>query len=152
MKTCKTCGEQKSLSEYYKHSGMKDGFLNNCKSCVRTRIKLKNRENAGNKEKREKERLRGIDKYNRLYKNKKAKSHRSSFLRNLSRKVKNSGINTSDIKLHHEDINVENVVMIVDKRVHKLIHSYSNNDDFVVGKLFSLTLGVNTPVRITVPF
>lgn len=33
MKTCRGCGVEKPLTEYYKHSGMTDGYLNHCKDC-----------------------------------------------------------------------------------------------------------------------
>lgn len=38
MKTCKECGFEKPLSEYYAHQKMADGHLNKCKNCVRIRI------------------------------------------------------------------------------------------------------------------
>lgn len=38
MKTCKECGIEKSLSEYYAHKKMADGHLNKCKICVKVRI------------------------------------------------------------------------------------------------------------------
>ena len=34
MKKCIKCNKEKSISEYYKHKGMKDGYLNKCKKCV----------------------------------------------------------------------------------------------------------------------
>ena len=33
MKTCKWCSQAKPLFDFYTHAGMKDGYLNKCKSC-----------------------------------------------------------------------------------------------------------------------
>ena len=42
-KNCKSCGLTKSIVEFYKHSQMKDGRLNDCKECYKTKVKI-NRE------------------------------------------------------------------------------------------------------------
>lgn len=33
MKKCKNCSIEKAFTEFYKHSKMKDGYLNTCKQC-----------------------------------------------------------------------------------------------------------------------
>jgi hypothetical protein len=69
MKTCFKCGETKGLAEYYKHPRMGDGHLNKCKDC--TRKDVKERFDILIEEDPEfiySERLRGREKYHRLYK------------------------------------------------------------------------------------
>jgi len=39
LKTCKGCGGDKELSEFYECPGMADGHLKSCKSCVRARTR-----------------------------------------------------------------------------------------------------------------
>lgn len=38
MKTCRKCGAELPIEEYYKHPAMLDGYLNHCKKCVRERV------------------------------------------------------------------------------------------------------------------
>ena len=43
-KTCKGCGVEKDLSEYYKHPQTADGHLNKCKVCVSAGVRENRRE------------------------------------------------------------------------------------------------------------
>jgi hypothetical protein len=45
VKTCKECGAQLPLSDFYTHPKMADGHLNKCKACVRNRVKKHRAEN-----------------------------------------------------------------------------------------------------------
>ena len=42
MKVCVRCGEKKPLEMFYKHSKMKDGYLNKCIECTKKTV-IKNR-------------------------------------------------------------------------------------------------------------
>src|SRR6202012_4726067 len=74
-KICKRCFVEKDLSEFYKHSRMKDGFLNFCILCKNNEQKDRYKNNILNKEYVDKQRKRGRDKYDRLYKGKKNKKN-----------------------------------------------------------------------------
>lgn len=46
-KTCRGCLERKPLSDFYKHSEMKDGHLNHCKDCKKAYAKKYAQTEAG---------------------------------------------------------------------------------------------------------
>ena len=46
MKTCRECGIDKPMTEYYAHKQMADGHLNKCKSCVRSRVSIYSEKNS----------------------------------------------------------------------------------------------------------
>ena len=67
MKICFKCGANKPLSEFYKHSRMKDGHVNKCKECNKNDVHLNYRDNILKEGFIENERKRGRNKYRRLY-------------------------------------------------------------------------------------
>lgn len=49
-KLCRNCGEEKPLTEFYKHAQMADGYLNICRQCVRERVRSHRRNNESVRE------------------------------------------------------------------------------------------------------
>lgn len=41
IKTCRTCGREKPITEYYTHPQMGDGHLNICKECVKSNVRTR---------------------------------------------------------------------------------------------------------------
>lgn len=65
MKVCFNCKVEKPLTDYYKHSGMKDGHLNKCKECIKTDNKEAERLNRKDSKWLENERKRNRKRYHR---------------------------------------------------------------------------------------
>ncbi len=60
-KTCKKCSIEKRLKEFYRHSMMADGHLNECKACTKARVLARRNENIDAV--RAYDRLRGKEKH-----------------------------------------------------------------------------------------
>lgn len=83
-KICKKCGRELSLNDFYVHKEMSDGHLNFCKDCVRSRVAKhrednierireydRNRPNAKERNREEKERIKQNPKRYERYKEQK---------------------------------------------------------------------------------
>jgi hypothetical protein len=93
-KKCFKCGEIKSLNDFYKHNGMKDGHLNKCISCTKSDVHSYYKVKRSDVQWIEKEKARGRDKYYRLgYRGKydtPSYKNNASF-KSLHRKLKSKG-------------------------------------------------------------
>ena len=126
MKKCIRCENVKDLNDFYVHPKMRDGHLNKCKSCCKEVADLREKKLRENPEFCEKERLRSIERYNRLgyrekqYDHSKLISYKTGKYKNLSRDLKLS----ADDNAHHWNYNLIDDVIIINKKLHRFIHRY----------------------------
>ena len=126
-KICSVCGIEKPVSAYRPHSGMSDGYLNQCRECVRSSARLYYKKKCSDVGFREKERERGREKYKRLkYKNK-YKSNNSNIAKLLHRRVRSAfKIDLSNKELHHWNYLGYNLLcaFVLSRCAHKCVHKY----------------------------
>ena len=138
MKECRTCKNQKELSEFYKHSGMYDGHLNICKECTKKRVGKHRKKNIDDI--RAYDRERGKEQYRIDANTKLVKDLRAKYpkMYNSHNKVNNAlrdgrifkplfcswcGSSHEQIEGHHEDYNIPMSVVWLCSPCHKILHS-----------------------------
>ena len=98
-KTCKTCGKEKPVIDYYPHEQMKDGYLNFCKACVLVRVKIYDKQPYVKQ--RDRERRRGgkdqkhdarMKAYNKTYKRKSSYDKKKKYATTIVSRAIKSGV------------------------------------------------------------
>lgn len=121
-KVCFKCKRELPIDNFYKHPQMADGHLNKCKECAKHDVHEKYMENIESPEYVEKERARGRDKWNRLYKGTKhvAAHHVENARRFIERRI---GPIPEDKEIHHWNYNFMHKVFLLDRRHHARLHN-----------------------------
>lgn len=130
-KNCFKCQESKPLSQFYKHSGMKDGYLNKCKECAKEDVRKHRRENESVREYDRNRGSRQAPEYLKGYRKKYPKKYKAHiWVGNAVRGGRlHKGLSCEEcssdfhIEAHHDDYDKPEKVRWLCSRCHKIWHS-----------------------------
>jgi hypothetical protein len=152
-KVCFKCGNEKELTQYYKHKAMADGHLGKCKECTKKDSKLRETELRKDVLFVESEKKRSREKYHRLNykeKHKPTKENKRLIMERYNNKypekknarsaMKGLKAQTKGNHLHHWSYKEEHFkdVIEVTEKLHNVIHremTYCKDKKLYISKL-----------------
>lgn len=127
-KRCFKCGRVLPISDFYVHPKMADGHLNKCKDCTKEDVHSNYLRKSESEEYMNIERKRGRDKYRRLgYVKNRSRTKPLTDVgsaRNVSRDLRNIGIDLAGRECHHWNYNYPKSVFILSRKAHKRLHKH----------------------------